>query len=110
MSRNLRPAGRKLAECNQTCTCARELRPVVLERPVALTLDVPAVVLDRLAGQLDIADPSCVKRYTERRTTPFEHRDEIKAAYGLREFTEPEEEFTQWARLPQLCEVAERPL
>ena len=61
-------------------------------------LDVPAVVLDRLAGQLDIADPSCVKRYTERRTTPFEHRDEIKAAYGLREFTEAEEEFTQWAR------------
>jgi Domain of unknown function (DUF4158) len=42
-------------------------------------LEVPAVVLDRLAGQLQIADPSCVKRYTERRTTPFEHRDEIKA-------------------------------
>ncbi len=43
-------------------------------------LEVPAVVLDRLAGQLQIADPSRVKRYTERRTTPFEHRDEIKAA------------------------------
>lgn len=33
-------------------------------------LDVPTVVLERLAGQLQIADPSCVKRYTERRTTP----------------------------------------
>jgi hypothetical protein len=45
-------------------------------------LDVPTVLLERLAGQLQIADPSCVKRYTERRTTPFEHREEIKAAYG----------------------------
>ena len=61
-------------------------------------LDVPAVVLERLAGQLEIADPSCVKRYTERRTTPFEHREEIKAAYGLREFSEAEAEFAQWAR------------
>ena len=61
-------------------------------------LDVPTVVLERLAGQLQIADPSCVKRYTEWRTTPFEHREEIKAAYGLREFSETEAEFAQWAR------------
>jgi hypothetical protein len=63
-------------------------------------LDVPTVVLERLAGQLQIADPSCVKRYTERRTTPFEHREEIKAAYGLREFSEAEAEAeaAQWAR------------
>jgi hypothetical protein len=61
-------------------------------------LDVPTVVLERLAGQLQIADPSCVKRYTERRTTLFEHREEIKAAYGLREFSEAEAEFAQWAR------------
>jgi len=61
-------------------------------------LDVPTAVLERLAGQLQIADPSCVKRYTERRTTPFEHREEIKAAYGLREFAEAEAEFAQWAR------------
>ena len=61
-------------------------------------LDVPTVVLERLAGQLQIADPSCVKRYTERRTTPFEHREEIKAAYGLREFSEAEGRFARWAR------------
>ena len=61
-------------------------------------LDVPTVVLERLAGQLGIADPSCVKRYTERRTTPFEHREEIKAAYGLREFSQAGDEFAQWAR------------
>jgi hypothetical protein len=29
-----------------------------------------------------------VNRYTERRNTPLEHRDEIKAAGGLREFAE----------------------
>jgi hypothetical protein len=39
-----------------------------------------------------------VKRYTERRTTPFDHREEIKAAYGLREFLDAEAEFAQWAR------------
>jgi hypothetical protein len=61
-------------------------------------LEVPTVVLGRLAGQLQIADPSCVKRYTERRTTPFEHREEIKTAYGLREFAGAEAEFAQWAR------------
>jgi hypothetical protein len=55
-------------------------------------------VLDRLAGQLQIADPSCVERYAERRTRPLGHRDEIKAVYGLREFPEAEAEFAQWVR------------
>ena len=49
-------------------------------------LDVPGVVLDYLAGQLGIADPSCVARYMERRTTRFEHAEEIKRARGLRDF------------------------
>lgn len=35
-------------------------------------LDVPTEVTDHVAGQLGLADPSCVKRYTERRTTRFE--------------------------------------
>jgi hypothetical protein len=61
-------------------------------------LDVPVVVLERLAGQMEIADPSCVKRYTERRTTPFDHREEIKAAYGLREFLDAEAVFARWVR------------
>ena len=61
-------------------------------------LDVPVVVLERLADQMEIPDPSCVKRYTERRTTPFDHREEIKAAYGLREFPDAEAEFARWVR------------
>jgi TnpA family transposase len=59
-------------------------------------LDVPNPVLEYLADQLDIADPSCVKRYTERRTTRFEHAEEIKAVLGLRDFAEAEHEFMAW--------------
>jgi len=36
-------------------------------------LDVPNAVLEYLAEQLGAADPSCAKRYTERRSTRFEH-------------------------------------
>ena len=56
-------------------------------------LDVPPLVTGHLAAQLGIEDPSCVKRYTERPHTPLEHREEIKAAGGLQEFAEAEEEF-----------------
>ena len=59
-------------------------------------LDVPLQVTEHLAGQLGIGDPACVARYVERRTTPLEHRDEIKAEGGLREFTEAEGEFAAW--------------
>jgi hypothetical protein len=59
-------------------------------------LEVPSVVLDYLAGQLGIADPSCVARYMERRTTRFEHAEEIKRARGLRDFTEVTRKFEEW--------------
>ena len=36
-------------------------------------LDVPLVVLDYLAAQLDVADASSVKRYLDREKTRFEH-------------------------------------
>lgn len=72
-------------------TTARYLRTFLTD-PLA----VPMVVLDHLAAQLEIADSSCVKRYTERRNTRFEHQDEICQAYGLREFADVEAEFTAW--------------
>lgn len=59
-------------------------------------LDVPNAVLEYLANQLDIADPSCVKRYTERRTTRFEHAEEITGVLGLRDFAEAAQEFIGW--------------
>jgi len=55
-------------------------------------LDVP----DGVVGQLEISDPGCVQRYTARRTTRFEHADEIKAAYGLREFEAVEKDLREW--------------
>jgi len=57
-------------------------------------LDVPAEVLDLVAGQLGIADPSCVKRYTERDKTRLDHAWEIQEAFGLRDFTSGEAELT----------------
>jgi hypothetical protein len=59
-------------------------------------LEVPGVVLDYLAGQLEIADVSCAARYMERRTTRFEHAEEIKLARGLRDFTEVARELEDW--------------
>jgi hypothetical protein len=59
-------------------------------------LDVPAEVLQFVAGQLDIADPSCVKRYTERDKTRFDHAWEIQRAYRLRDFAAAENELRGW--------------
>ena len=59
-------------------------------------LEVPGVVLDYLASQLEIADASCVARYVERRTTRFEHTEEIKQARGLRDFAEVARELEDW--------------
>jgi len=58
--------------------------------------DVPGAVLDFVAGQLGVPDPSQVKRYTERTKTRFDHQWEIRRVYGLREFTEVEAELTDW--------------
>ncbi|MBW8482611.1 Tn3 family transposase [Actinomadura parmotrematis] len=59
-------------------------------------LEVPEEVVVYLAEQLGIEDVSQVKRYAERRATPFEHQEEIRKAYGLREFGAVEAEFTAW--------------
>ncbi|MEV1248654.1 DUF4158 domain-containing protein [Nonomuraea sp. NPDC049750] len=59
-------------------------------------LEVPAEVIDYLADQLGVTDVSQIKQYTERRQTQFDHQDEIKKAYGLREFSAVEAEFTAW--------------
>jgi TnpA family transposase len=45
-------------------------------------LDVPTVVVDYVASQIGVADPSCVKAYLERKQTRYDHQDEICQAYG----------------------------
>jgi hypothetical protein len=48
-------------------------------------LDVPWSVVDYIAAQLGIADPSVVKHYTERVETANTHAREIRAVYGYRD-------------------------
>ncbi len=49
-------------------------------------LDVPWPVVEHLAEQLGIEDVSCVKEYTERLKTAYEHAWEIRDAYGCHPF------------------------
>jgi TnpA family transposase len=59
-------------------------------------IDVPSAVLDFVAERLEIADPSCVKGYVERRSTRFEHQAEIVAEYGYRDFAATEADLVRW--------------
>jgi uncharacterized protein DUF4158 len=59
-------------------------------------LEVPAELVDYLAEQLGIEDPSCVKQYTERRETRFEHAREIQQEYGLSSFAAVQAELAAW--------------
>ena len=54
--------------------------------------DVPTEVVDYLAEQLDIADPSCLKDYRVREIPRLEHAGQIRDAYGFVEFTAAAEE------------------
>lgn len=80
----------KLGFALQLVTC-RHLG-LFLEDP----LDVPARVVDFVAEQLGIGDPSCVKRYTERPKTRFDHAWEIQRVYGLKDFDSVEGELRAW--------------
>ena len=60
--------------------------------------DVPRVVVDYLAVQLNVRDPSCLKRYGERSKTRLEHVWEIRRVLGLVEFGEARDELETWVR------------
>jgi hypothetical protein len=49
--------------------------------------DVPAEVVAHVARQLGIADPTCLRRYGAGETH-WDHVNEIKAAYGYRDFSD----------------------
>ncbi|MFC9856319.1 MULTISPECIES: Tn3 family transposase [unclassified Streptomyces] len=57
---------------------------------------VPAEVAGYLAGQLEIADVSCLKLYGERDGTARTHAGEIQEAGGWRDFAEVREELAGW--------------
>jgi Domain of unknown function (DUF4158) len=58
---------------------------------------VPAEVIDFLAGQLQIADSSCLKRYSVRKPTHREHAGKIQETLGLKDFAEVEAELAVFA-------------
>ncbi len=53
-------------------------------------LDVPWTVVEYLAVQLGISDPSCVNRYVDREMTAYEHQWQIREAYRFRAFDDGE--------------------
>lgn len=57
---------------------------------------VPVELVEYLAEQLQIGDPSCVKSYGERDKTRLEHLWEIRQADGWQEFSEVEAELGEW--------------
>ncbi|MGH3755630.1 MAG: DUF4158 domain-containing protein [Pseudonocardiaceae bacterium] len=57
---------------------------------------VPPEVIDYLAEQLGIDDPSCLKRYSQREPTHREHAGGIARVFELRDFSEVEAELTAW--------------
>ncbi|MET9340726.1 DUF4158 domain-containing protein [Nonomuraea sp. NPDC003804] len=59
-------------------------------------LDVPGAVLEFVAEQLEVEDLSQVKRYVERRETPFDHQRDIRRVYGWKDFTDVDGEFAAW--------------
>lgn len=59
-------------------------------------LDVPDTVVEYLAGQLGMRRPAALRDYMTREMTRFEHRWEIQAADGWREFTQVTDELTRW--------------
>jgi len=59
-------------------------------------LDVPAPVVEFVAGQLGVADPLVVNKYGERVKTLSDHQLEIRRAEGLRDFTKAQEELATW--------------
>lgn len=82
-----RSDGHRLGLALQICTV--RYVGLFLEDP----LDVPWPVVEYLAEQLGIADPSCVKAYVERAKTAYEHSWEIRRRFGYHEF-----EDRQWGR------------
>ncbi len=58
---------------------------------------VPPEVIDYLAGQLQIADPSCVKKYAQRQQTHLDHAGKIRKALKLKDFAQVEAELAVYA-------------
>ncbi|MBD2773974.1 Tn3 family transposase [Iningainema tapete] len=54
-------------------------------------IEVPNLVVEKVANQLGITDLGCLTRYLERDTTHREHAGEIQQHYGYRDFSDQPE-------------------
>lgn len=70
----------------------------ILGRFLPDPLEVPWEIVERLAGQVDVHDPSCLKQYAQRVPTQHEHAREITAVYGYRWFedADAQQEFREF--------------
>lgn len=61
-------------------------------------LEVPWEIVERLAVQVDVDDPSCLKQYAQRLPTQHEHAREITTVYGYRRFedVQAQQEFREF--------------
>ncbi len=59
-------------------------------------VDVPTQVVDYVAGQLGIGEPSCLKTYAGRQKTRLEHQWEIARLHGYRDFASAEADLSTW--------------
>ena len=59
-------------------------------------VDVPTEVVDYVAAQLGVGDPSCVKAYLRRRPTRFDHQAVIAADYGYQNISTLEADLERW--------------
>src|SRR5258708_8447703 len=66
-------------------------------------LDVPATVLEFVAGQLGVADPLVVNKYGERAKTLSHHQLEIRRAAGARDLPRAHDETAAAAAAPALA-------
>jgi hypothetical protein len=88
-----------------------------LRRFLPAPRQVPAEVVDYLAQQLGITDPSCLKLYGQRDGTARTHAGEIEKAGGWIDFAEVEPEVARWisargsprARVPRRCSTRRWP-
>lgn len=71
----------RLGMAVQICT-VRYIGLFLTEDPLA----VPSEVVQDLADQLGIEDASCLKKYTERRQTAYQHAWEIRDRFGYVEY------------------------
>jgi TnpA family transposase len=59
-------------------------------------LDVPTVVVDYVASQVGVADPSCAKAYLERKQTRYDHQDEICEVFGYSSYAAAKDRLLAW--------------